>query len=64
VALPLLGIAAIPKCPLCVMLLFSWLGLPHTGHESAFTVLRIALLVTAVVLLLRWRKKPTACGCR
>ena len=47
-ALPVLAVAVLPKCPLCLMILFGALGIPHGGHDAAFDLLRGAIVLAAV----------------
>ena len=51
--LPAIGIAALPKCPLCVMLLFSALGIGHMRHETVFALTQAAILLAVLVLFAR-----------
>ncbi|MFL5539227.1 MAG: hypothetical protein ACJ8J0_09550 [Longimicrobiaceae bacterium] len=56
-ALPAVGVAVLPKCPMCVMIAFTALGLQHTVHETVFAALQGAA-VLAVVALLALRRRP------
>jgi|1186.fasta_scaffold459102_1 hypothetical protein len=57
--LPAIGVAVLPKCPLCVMLVLGALGVAHPLHEHAFALLQGAALVLVVALLvLRHRRAP------
>jgi hypothetical protein len=65
--LPALGIIALPKCPLCVMLVLGALGLGHSTHDVVFTSLQVAMLGGVLVLALRrrptgWRLAAIAIG--
>lgn len=56
--LPAIGVAVLPKCPMCVMIALTALGLQHTLHETVFAALQVAM-VLAVVALLALRRRPT-----
>lgn len=54
--LPALAVAALPKCPLCVMLALGALGLAHPLHETVFALVQGAtLLVVLSLIALRTR---------
>jgi hypothetical protein len=54
--LPALAVAALPKCPLCVMLALGALGLAHPLHEIVFSLVQGAtLLVVLSLIALRTR---------
>jgi hypothetical protein len=54
--LPAIGVALLPKCPLCVMLVLGSLGLAHPLHETVFALVQGAtLLVVLSLLALRTR---------
>ncbi|HKP77161.1 MAG TPA: hypothetical protein VJT67_16635 [Longimicrobiaceae bacterium] len=55
-ALPAFVFAVIPKCPVCLMLLFGTLGLGHPLHDRVFGALQAALLTAAVALLVARRR--------
>jgi hypothetical protein len=58
-ALPAIAVVALPKCPMCVMLALSALGLGHALHERVFASLQGAALALVVALLiLRHRRAP------
>ena len=54
--LPAVGIIAIPKCPMCVMLVLGALGVGHGSHETLFATVQVAVL--GGVLVLAHRRKP------
>ena len=56
-ALPAIAVAALPKCPMCVMLVLGALGLGHPHHETVFAVLQGAALVAVVSLLAILRRR-------
>lgn len=55
--LPAVGIIAIPKCPMCVMLVLGALGVGHGSHETIFATVQVAVLGGVLVLALR--RRPT-----
>lgn len=65
--LPAVGIIAIPKCPMCVMLVLGALGVGHGSHETIFATVQVAVLGGVLVLALRrrptgWRLAAIAVG--
>jgi hypothetical protein len=57
--LPAIGVAVLPKCPLCIMLVLGALGVVPPLHERAFALLQGAVLALVVSLLvLRHRRAP------
>jgi len=58
IVLPAIGVAVLPKCPMCAMIVFTALGLQHTVHDTVFAALQVAM-VLAVVALLALRRRPT-----
>ncbi|MFL5383734.1 MAG: hypothetical protein ACJ8GN_14535 [Longimicrobiaceae bacterium] len=56
-ALPAIGVAVLPKCPMCVMVVLGALGLQHTVHETVFAAVQVAV-VLVVVALLALRRRP------
>jgi hypothetical protein len=56
--LPAIGVAVLPKCPMCLMIAFTALGLQHTLHDTVFVALQ-GVVVLAVVALLALRRRPT-----
>lgn len=59
--LPAIGVALLPKCPLCVMLLLGSLGLAHPLHDTVFSALQAATLAGVVILLVvKRRTNPRA----
>jgi len=62
-ALPAIGVAVLPKCPMCVMVILGALGLQHTVHETVFAAVQVAMVLVVVVLLaLRRRLMQIALG--
>jgi len=55
-ALPAIAVAVLPKCPVCVMVALTALGLGHGQHETVFTLLQGAALAAVVTLLLVRRR--------
>lgn len=53
---PALGVVALPKCPMCVMLLFGVLGLGVPLHDLMFIALRTATLLGVTGLLVARRR--------
>jgi hypothetical protein len=57
--LPALAVAALPKCPLCVMVVLGALGLSHPLHETVFSLLQgTTLLIVVSLLVVRHRRAP------
>ena len=54
--LPAIGVAALPKCPLCVMALFGALGIAHPLHDTVFAMLQAAALLAVVCLFAARRR--------
>jgi len=57
--LPAIGVAVLPKCPLCVMLVLGALGVAPPLHGRAFALLRgVTLALVVCLLVLRHRLAP------
>jgi hypothetical protein len=57
--LPAIGLAVLPKCPVCVMVVLGALGLGHPLHETVFALLQgLALVVVVSLLAVRRRRAP------
>jgi len=60
---PVIGLAVIPKCPLCLVAYAAWLGLGVSFSVAA--ALRVALISVCLAALAwstlaAWRRRPTA----
>lgn len=65
--LPAVGIIVIPKCPMCVMLVLSAVGVSHGSHEGIFAMVQVAVLGGVLAWMLRrqptrWRLAAIAVG--
>jgi len=57
--LPAIGVAVLPKCPMCVMLVLGALGLAHPHHETIFALLQgVAVIGVMSLLAARRRRAP------
>ncbi|HEV7586546.1 MAG TPA: hypothetical protein VGO40_00355 [Longimicrobium sp.] len=58
--LPAIGVAVLPKCPACVMVVLGALGVGHGLHGTVFALLRGVVLVAVVSLLVIRRRRAPA----
>jgi hypothetical protein len=58
-AVPAIAVAVLPKCPMCVMVAFSALGVASPSHGRAFMLLQGAVPVLMMALIaFRHRRAP------
>jgi hypothetical protein len=53
-----IGVAVLPKCPMCVMVILGALGLGHSLHQTVFALLQSVTVVGVVALLVVRRRSP------
>ena len=59
-ALPAIGVAVLPKCPMCFMMILGALGLGHPHHEAVFALVQGGTLIVVTSLLVARRRRAPA----